>query len=348
MRMRKKKNLIPRMERCADRLIRDPYDRRGKWRELMPTARELRVELGCGKGRFTAGTAAAEPDVLFIAVEMVPDAMVVAMERCVREGLDNVFFVDANANQLPYFFAPGEVDRIYINFCDPWPSKRHAKRRLTHRNFLKLYRQVLKEGGQIHFKTDNQPLFEFSVEEIPQFGFELSEVTRNLHENGPVGVMTDYEAKFHELGQPICRCVATMVPWEEPFPTDPEIVAEQWLDTFAVNVPEAELGAHVLAEGNYLWHIFSWNLVPCLSGDDARQALKAHAGDELYLFYNEYPPEDVPQVRPVTLEELEAIPTDRGASPGTDWYVVDRNFTWTYVQTHEEDCGPYFCEAPKA
>ena len=90
---------------------------------------------------------------------------------------------------------------------------------------MKLYRQVLKEGGQIHFKTDNQPLFEFSVEEIPQFGFELSEVTRNLHENGPVGVMTDYEAKFHELGQPINRCVATMVPWEEPFPTDPEIVA---------------------------------------------------------------------------------------------------------------------------
>ena len=81
---------------------------------------------------------------------------------------------------------------------------------------------------------------------------------------------------------------------------------------------------------------------------EARQALKAHAGDELYLFYNEDPPEDVPQVRPVTLEELEAIPADRGASPGTDWYVVDRNFTWTYVQTHEEDCGPYFCEAPKA
>ena len=147
---------------------------------------------------------------LFIAVELVPDAMVVAMERCVGAGLHNVFFVDANADQLPQFFAPGEVDRIYINFCDPWPSKRHAKRRLTHGNFLKLYRQVLKMGGQIHFKTDNQPLFEFSVEELPRFGFQLSEVTRNLHEHGPVGVMTDYEAKFHEQGQPINRCVA---PW---------------------------------------------------------------------------------------------------------------------------------------
>ena len=106
MRMRKKKNLIPRMERCGDYLIRDPYDRRGKWMELMPEARELRLELGCGKGRFTAGTAAAEPDVLFIAVEMVPDAMVVAMERCMNAGLKNVFFVDANADQLPQFFAP--------------------------------------------------------------------------------------------------------------------------------------------------------------------------------------------------------------------------------------------------
>ena len=213
MRMRKKKNLIPRMERCGDRLIREPYSMPGKWRELMPQARELRLELGCGKGRFTAGTAAAEPDVLFIAVERVPDAMVMAMERCAAQGLTNVFFIDANADQLPLFFAPGEADRIYINFCDPWPSNRHAKRRLTHGNFLRLYRQVLKMGGQIHFKTDNQDLFTFSVEELPLFGFELSEVTRDLHANGPVGVMTDYEAKFHEQGLPICRCVARTAGW---------------------------------------------------------------------------------------------------------------------------------------
>lgn len=216
MRMRKKKNLIPRMERCGDRLIREPYSMPGKWRELMPQARELRLELGCGKGRFTAGTAAAEPDVLFIAVERVPDAMVMAMERCAAQGLTNVFFIDANADQLPLFFAPGEADRIYINFCDPWPSNRHAKRRLTHGNFLRLYRQVLKMGGQIHFKTDNDKLFQWSVEEIPQYGFALSEVTHDLHANGPVGVMTDYEAKFYELGKNINRCVATMEPWTEP------------------------------------------------------------------------------------------------------------------------------------
>ena len=222
MRMRKKKNLVPRMERCAACLIQNPYEMPGKWRELMPEARELRVELGCGKGRFTAGTAQAEPDVLFIAVEMIPDAMVVAMERCTAAELHNVFFVSANADQLPLFFRPGEVDRIYINFCDPWPTKRHAKRRLTHGNFLKLYRKVLRPGGEIHFKTDNMGLFDFSLEEFPQFGFTLSEVTRNLHENGPVGVMTDYEAKFHELGQPIYRLVATMTDWEEPAQPAPE------------------------------------------------------------------------------------------------------------------------------
>lgn len=342
MRMRKKKNLAPRMERCARLLIQDPQKLLGHWRDLMPDARELRLELGCGKGRFTAGTAAGEPDVLLIAVEVVPDAMVVAMERCMSAGLTNAFFIDANADRLPSFFAPGEVDRIYLNFSDPWPGNRHAKRRLTHGNFLRLYRQVLKMGGQIHFKTDNQPLFEFSVEEIPQFGFQLSQVTRNLHEHGPVGIMTDYEAKFYEQGLPINRLVATMVPWEEPFPTDLKTVKNRWLDVFASDVSEKDLGERVLSEGNFLWHLFSWKLVPCLEGDAARQAL-AETSEERYLFYYEYPPEGVPLIRSVTLEDLSALPVDQGAVPGADWYVVDKDFTWTYAQPHEEECGPYFC-----
>ena len=216
MRMRKKKNLIPRMEACGDWLITDPFAMKGHWRELMPQASELRVELGCGKGRFTAGTAAAEKDILLIAVEKVPDAMVMAMERARDAGLQNVRFIDADAALLPDMFAPGEVDRIYINFCDPWPKSNQKKRRLTHGNFLKQYRKVLKEGGQIHFKTDNDKLFAWSLEEIPQFGFVLSEVTTDLHADGPVGVMTDYEAKFYDLGKNINRCVATMVDWSEP------------------------------------------------------------------------------------------------------------------------------------
>lgn len=215
MRMRKKPNLIPRMERCAACQVRDPEARRGHWRDLMPEAKELRLELGCGKGRFTAETAAQNPDILFIAVERVPDAMVIAMERVTAMELHNVFFVDGDAAKLPEYFAPGEVDLIYINFCDPWPTKRHAKRRLTFVAFLKKYREVLKEKGQIHFKTDNRDLFEWSLTQFPQAGFELSEVTRDLHANGICGVMTDYEEKFHNMGTPINRCVGTMGPLPE-------------------------------------------------------------------------------------------------------------------------------------
>ena len=210
MRMRRKKNLGPRMEACAAWQIRDPEALRGSWRSLMPQAEELRVELGCGKGRFTCETAKAEPEVLFIAVERVPDAMVMAMERARDMDLKNVFFIDADAARLPEFFAPDEVDRLYINFCDPWPTKRHAKRRLTHRNFLLLYRKVLKEAGEIHFNTDNLPLFQFSLPEFQAAGFRTEEVTYDLHGQGVQGIMTDYEAKFHALGTKINRCVAVM------------------------------------------------------------------------------------------------------------------------------------------
>ena len=221
MRMRRKKNLGPRMDRCAAWQIKDPASLRGGWRSLLPQARELRLELGCGKGRFTCQTAAAEPDVLFVAVERVPDAMVMAMEKARDMDLKNVFFVDADAAGLTAFFAPEEVDRIYINFCDPWPTKRHAKRRLTHRSFLLLYRQVLKEGGEIHFKTDNRPLFQFSLEEFPAAGYRLEEVTGDLHAQGVKGVMTDYEEKFHSQGVPINRCVGV----KDALPPQPEEAA---------------------------------------------------------------------------------------------------------------------------
>ncbi len=210
MRMRKKPNLIPRLEACGAIIIQNPAEHRGHWRELLPGCREVRVELGCGKGRFTVGTAQAEPDVLFVAVERVPDAMVVAAERAKELGLANTYFIDADAADLEDYFAPGEVGRIYINFCDPWPGARYAKRRLTHPGFLLKDRKVLKEGGQIHFKSDNHDLFEWSLFQFPKAGFALSEVTRDLHGSGPVGVMTDYEEKFYQEGKPINRCVGTM------------------------------------------------------------------------------------------------------------------------------------------
>ena len=177
----------------------------------MPQAQGLRLELGCGKGRFTAETAAAHPEDLYVAVERVPDAMVIAMERCREKGLHNVFFIDGDAACLSDYFAPDEVDLLYINFCDPWPSVKHSRRRLTHENFLRGYRQVLRDGGEIHFKSDNRDLFEWSLFQFPKAGFELSQVTRNLHEHGVCGVMTDYEEKFYNLGTPINRCVGTKV-----------------------------------------------------------------------------------------------------------------------------------------
>jgi len=210
MRMRKKPNLLPRMEKCAQYLVSSPAELRGRWRdELKPDAKEVRLELGCGKGRFTAETAEQHPDALYIAIERVPDAMVIAMERCQAKGLTNVFFIDGDAALLRDYFAPGEVDLLYINFCDPWPSNHHARRRLTHENFLLLYRGILRDGGQIHFKTDNRDLYEYSLFQFPKAGYTLSEVTRNLHEHGIQGVMTDYEEKFHNLGTPINRCVGT-------------------------------------------------------------------------------------------------------------------------------------------
>ena len=215
VRMRKKPNLQPRMERCASVLETAPEQHRGRWLDDMSrlTGRErpfseLHIELGCGKGRFTAGMAEENPDVLFVAIEKVPDAMVVAMERVCASELDNVRFLDRDAAQLGEFFAEGEARRIYINFPDPWPKKKQFKRRLTAPSFQKLCAAALAPGGEIWFKTDNSPLFEWSVELLAAGGWELREVTRDLHENGPVGVMTDYEAKFHAQGVKINRLVA--------------------------------------------------------------------------------------------------------------------------------------------
>ena len=209
MRMRKRSNLGPRMEKCAGLMNENPEQLRAKWMESYPGHERLYLELGCGKGRFTVNTAKEMPEVLYVAMEKVPDAMILAMERSMDMGLENVRFIDGDAKKLKEMFADGEAERIYINFCDPWPKSRDAKFRLTSPGFLRLYGDVLPIGGQIHFKTDNTPLFDWSVEQFKNEGWELSEYTKDLHGNGPVGVMTDYEAKFYEQGLKINRLVAT-------------------------------------------------------------------------------------------------------------------------------------------
>lgn len=216
MRMRRMRNLEPRMEKCSAYRIAEPAARKDAWRELMPGARALWVELGCGKGKFTAETAQANPDVLLIAVERCREAMVVAMEKAKAMGLNNVFYIDMDVAGIEDIFAPGEIDRLFINFPDPWPRKKNAKRRLTHRSFLDKYCRVVREGGEIHFKTDNAPLFEYSVEEFAACGLEVKSLTRDLHKDGIVGIMTGYEEKFHGLGTPINRCEVVCKPFQLP------------------------------------------------------------------------------------------------------------------------------------
>ena len=208
MRMRRRNNLAPRMERCTELLVAEPLTMAGKWRQLMPDCKELRVEVGCGKGKFTVETAQQEPDVLIIAIEKVKEAMILAMERAQEMQLKNVFFVDMDVCQIARCFEPGEIDLLYINFCDPWPRGKHAKRRLTYHSFLDQYALALSDTGRIAFKTDNADLFEWSLEEMTACGWELRDVTRDLHKDGIVGVMTGYEEKFHALGTPINRCEA--------------------------------------------------------------------------------------------------------------------------------------------
>ena len=216
MRMRKMKNMEPRMEKCAAYRIAAPEEMQGKWLRLKPEATALWVEVGCGKGKFTAETAAANPDVLLIAVERCREAMVVAMEKAKSMELKNVFFIDMDVEKIEEIFAREEIDRLFINFPDPWPRKKNAKRRLTHRGFLHKYCHVVKTGGEFHFKTDNAPLFEFSVEEFAACGLQVNNLTRNLHENGIVGIMTGYEEKFHALGTPINRCEVVCKPFDLP------------------------------------------------------------------------------------------------------------------------------------
>jgi len=204
--MRRKPNLDLRIEKCASLLISDPTALRSKWLDEFSFS-ELHIELGCGKGRFTVETAKQSPDALLVGLEKIENVIVIALERATGEDIQNVKYIQGLADNLTDFFAPGEVSRIYLNFSDPWPSRRHAKRRLTSQVFLDLYKAVLCSGGAIHMKTDNLPLFEFSLEEFENAGFELIHITRDLHKDGSIGIMTDYEMKFYEQGVKINHCV---------------------------------------------------------------------------------------------------------------------------------------------
>ncbi len=201
MRMRKKKHGAERILACADLLFTK--------REDLP-ALPIALEIGCGKGAFITQLAQRNPDVFYLAVEKFSDVAMLAMEKAKAMGLTNVRFFIGDAVRLTELLQPGDASCIYLNFSDPWPKKGHAKRRLTYRSFLAIYQQLLSEGGSVIFKTDNRGLFDFSLEEMEQFGYTLTDVTYDLHHSpyNEGNIRTEYENNFSEKGFPIHRVVA--------------------------------------------------------------------------------------------------------------------------------------------
>ena len=208
MRMRKKKNLDVRLARCAPVMVDDPRAWRGRWNELFGNNHPIRLEIGCGKGRFNLETARRNPDVNFVAIEREEGALIMATEKAMDAALPNLRFLSFDAAALGEIFAPGEVSLIYLNFSDPWPPNRQRKRRLTWRAFLAVYDQILSDDGAIFFKTDNQRLFEWSLGELCQNGWLLQNISLDLHNSDYDNIMTEYEEKFSAQGYRIYRLEA--------------------------------------------------------------------------------------------------------------------------------------------
>lgn len=200
MRMRKKKNGQARMNECLDYMITEkPYDKTG-----------FMLEIGCGKGGFMVQLAKKYPETHFVAVEKMSDVILLAVEKIKREECTNVRLLNAGAENLTEYFAEGSVDRIYLNFSDPWPKAKHAKRRLTSPKYLEIYKKLLKKDGAIFFKTDNRPLFDYSVETFTEAGFRLEKLTYDLHnsEYEAENLHTEYEDNFSAKGFTINRVEA--------------------------------------------------------------------------------------------------------------------------------------------
>lgn len=181
---------------------------KGHWRDkVFARQAPLYVELGTGKGDFICGMAERFPGINFIGIEAQQDVLYSAARKVKEQELSNVRLLVFDINHIDTIFAPAEVDRFFINFCDPWPKTRHAKRRLTHIDFLEKYRQLLVPGGELHFKTDNRELFDFSLRQFAKAGLTVQNVTYDLHaEEHPENVMTEYERKFSARGTKINRC----------------------------------------------------------------------------------------------------------------------------------------------
>lgn len=189
-------------------VIRNPEQYKGRWARVFGNDNPIHIEVGMGKGRFLMELARQNPRINYIGIEMYSSVLLKAIQK--RSGADetaNVWFLRIDARTLSDIFGPGEVEKIYLNFSDPWPKDRHAKRRLTSPRFLAVYDRILKEDGDVEFKTDNRELFDYSMEAIPAAGWRITQYTYDLHHSpyGDGNVMTEYEEKFSSEGKPICK-----------------------------------------------------------------------------------------------------------------------------------------------
>lgn len=211
MRIRHKPWAEDELKKHPDLVIASPEEWRGRWTQFFGNTKPIHLEIGCGKGQFIANIAKTYPEINFLGIELYTSVIVSALQKVKELEQTNVALLNKNARDLLLFFAPGELERIYLNFSDPWPKKRHAKRRLTHVNFLEIYKEILKPQGEIHFKTDNQKFFEFSLNSFADAGFRLRNITFDLHQSDVTdNIMTEYEEKFAQQGMPIYRCEAVL------------------------------------------------------------------------------------------------------------------------------------------
>ena len=191
--------------------INEPQVLKGKWNEEFGNNNPIRIEIGMGKGRFITQLALENPDINYVGIEKYSSVLIRAIEKCQDIEVPNLRFIRMEAEYICDVFNKEEVDRIYLNFSDPWPKDRHAKRRLTSKQFFERYDKKIKKDGVVEFKTDNDLLFQFSLEQVPEAGWNLVAQTWDLHNDSEMvkgNVMTEYESKFSQMGNPIHKLVA--------------------------------------------------------------------------------------------------------------------------------------------
>lgn len=209
MRRRKVKGADIKLLSYKDYVVRDNIEAlKGNWNKLFKNDNPIYAEFGTGRGKFLTTLAKQNPDINYIAFEIKEEVLIKGVEKAEQNNLKNIIFAWADVSKALDYFNTDELSRIYINFCDPWPKKRWAKRRLTHTNFLNMYKQILNKDGEIHFKTDNEGLFEFSLNEIASNDWQLKNISLDLANSDFENVTTEYEDKFMSYGMKIFRCEA--------------------------------------------------------------------------------------------------------------------------------------------